>query len=468
MEESQKLGKCLSSNGTESNILDSKELRHKIIEFINIPEVTQLKEALGNRADLHLVGGTIRDLARNKKNYDLDFASNLRPEEIQKLIEVHTDFKVVPTGIEHGTITVVTPNFNFEITTFRKPGTRLSQNYSDNILEDLAGRDFTFNALAFSFNNLELYDPYHGLNDLNENIIKAVEDPEVRFLEDPLRLLRLVRIGVAQGFNIENATYQVAKKLPSKINEVSIERVRSELEKILVSKHVAESFRVLLDIGVLNYILPELVACVGVEQNDFHIHDVFDHTLWVLERSKPDLTLRLACLFHDLGKPETLSIDEEGRRHFYKHELLSEEITKSVMPKLTFSKEQTKQVANLVRNHMRPLQCGPAAVRRIMRDTGELFDLWIEIKKADAPPKQPQSDFEKDLNNFLELKNKEDVRLIQSQRSGLAIDGQDLIKLGFKPGPEMGDVLTKLENTILDDPGKNTKEILLAIAKGLL
>lgn len=426
-----------------------------------------VQRALGAQADLHLVGGTVRDALSGKVSGDLDLASKLKPEQCKRLLR-KASLRVVDTGIQHGTLTVIKDSQTLEITTFRKPARRDKNSYSKDIKTDLSGRDFTINALAFSLSERKLCDPFHGAKDLQQKILRAVGNPEMRFKEDPLRILRMVRFGAAQKRKVHKATLLAAKRLAPSLESVSIERIGAEFEKILMSADPAAAIRQIKDLGLLPLFVPELVDAVGFQQNKFHIHDVFEHTLWVLRRSRPLLELRLAALFHDVGKPYTLSVDQQGQRHFFCHEMVSEKICRKRMKALRFSKKLTERVCRLVRHHMRPLECGPSGARRIMRDLQDDMQLWRALKSADAPPRNSAKQFNKTLKSFDALVKSEQQRLAKSGGSGLAINGHDLIALGMKPGVLLGSVLRQLEELILEEPALNQKELLLEKARGII
>lgn len=391
-------------------------------------------------------------------------SSNLAPESaLQKLNSANV--KVIETGLKHGTLTVVIDKQQIELTTFRKPGPHGLSNFSNSIEVDLSGRDFTINAIAYSVKDKILLDPMDGIKDLNQKILKAVNDPLERFKEDPLRILRMLRFGPASGFEVENETKLAAIQTIEELSMISPERICSEFFKILLLESATSAFRYMRDTKILEYIFPELLPAVGFEQNEYHIHDVFEHTMWVIDRSPKNLIVRLAAFFHDLGKPKTLTIDEKGVRHFYKHELESELIAKSTLKRLRCSKKIINEVSTIVRLHMRPLDCGPAGLRRIIRDVGEYFENWQALKIADSPPKVPKEEMETILSNFDKMLETEKNRKVGSPFQGLEIDGEDLINLGLKPSPNFGLILKNLNDQVIEQPELNVKETLLKLAK---
>lgn len=440
----------------------------ELSRIANSSSVTLLANVLGSDAELHLVGGTVRDLLSGVAATDLDLATTLHPTRVSELLTA-ANIRVIPTGIEHGTITALVDNTPIEITTFRTPGSRRVFLPSSSIEEDLLGRDFTINAIAFAVASHTLVDPLNGLSDLRAGIVRGVADPAARFEEDPLRIIRLVRFGPAVGRAIDPATLVAAKQLVEKLTTISQERIRDELIKIILATHARRGFEALLDIGILQQILPEFIPTVGCEQNEFHIEDVFQHTLSVLDRCPRDnRRLRLTAVFHDLGKPHTVSVGDDGRRHFYLHEKVSAELCKQIMDRLHFPHRERDEVALLVATHMRPISCGPAGARRLMRELGDTFSDWRQFKWADQSPALDPKLFDAEAKTFDELVANEKIRLANSSGGRLAINGDDLIALGMAPGPKLGEILKTLSDEVLENPDLNERKVLLERATELL
>lgn len=456
------------SHGTTSSVKEValNDALSRLSIFSSSGSIQKIISALGAKANLHLVGGTVRDFLLGFDACDLDLATILKPEDVISGLTAQ-GIRVIETGIIHGTVTALVDEQSIEITTFRKPSAREKSQYSQTIQEDLEGRDFTINALAFDVTGLKLIDPFGGLEDLKNNILRAVANPPDRIAEDPLRIMRMFRFGQAAGRVVDDDTLAAASELAHMLEKVSVERIRVELEKILVSEFPANAIRSMAEEGVLSYVLPELLPSIGFEQNDFHTEDVFEHTLTVVENAPPELRLRLAALFHDIGKPESFSVDEEGRRHFYSHEEIGYRITKTVMKRLRFSNDDIDAVGVLVRLHMRPMDCGPAGVRRLIRDLGPLFDDWKKLKTADAPPIMDRQDFDERFTRFEEMVSSEKVRLEKIGKKLINVTGEDLKAIGVQPGPGMGKILKALENLVLDNPDLNTRECLLENASRL-
>ena len=440
------------------------KLQRELAQFCQSKIIQTIIEALGPDAELHLVGGLIRNIALDKKPGDIDLASILEPEEAIRRLEL-AELSTYTTGMEHGTITINIDGQNIELTTFRKAGPRNICQFSKTIEEDLQGRDFTVNALAFNPVSEELIDPFNGLGDLIESKLNAVGEANDRLEEDPLRILRMIRFGPAMGFTVSEDLKEASKNLLINLDLVSIERVQVELSKILLSSSVRSAFDCMLEIGILERILPEILPSVDFEQNEFHIEDVYQHSMTVLENAAKKPQVRLAALFHDLGKPESLSVGEDGRRHFYNHEKFSADIAKSVMTRLKYPKALTKSVVKLVGFHMRPLACGPAGVRRLLRDLAEDFKDWMLLKQADRSPTVSDEDFRKELNDFVAMLIEEKQRQSSPVYGKLAINGNDLIKLGLEPGEELGNILKQIEELVIEDPDLNQESILINKAK---
>lgn len=444
---------------------DSDDIAAAFERLIATPHLSTLVSALGSVADLHLVGGIVRDtiLNVNSDKVDIDLATRLTPELLTESLQA-ANIRVVETGIKHGTITALVNAVPVEITTFRASGAHESNEYSECITTDLAARDFTINAIAYSINSHRLIDPHNGLADLYSHVLKALPEPADRFIEDPLRIMRMVRFGMAAGRDVDEGTWRAGLDNRALLNSVSIERVREEFTKILLSTDAATGVRALLQLDLLEQIIPEIIECIGFEQNQFHIHDVFEHTLWVLERTAPSALQRLTALFHDLGKPATLTVGEDGSRHFYRHEILSSEICDRAMSDLRYSRKLTRAVSTLVRYHMRPLDCGPAGIRRLMRDLDDLLEEWLAFKVADAPPLLSEEEFRAMYDLFCDRLQIERERLNNSAFS-LAINGDDLIELGLQPGKTIGTILKRLEDAVMEDPDLNLRETLLGMAR---
>lgn len=458
METSPKRGRS-SFNHQRSRSDAEAHLRH----LIERPPLQTLIAAL-SPAEIYLVGGSVRDSFLTTADTDLDLATSLTALEIKVRCDKR-GIRIIETGIQHGTVLAVIDEVHIEVTTFRVPSSRDAHTTARDIATDLSGRDFTINALAFDVASHQFIDPFYGLSDLEGEIIRAVGSAEERFTEDPLRIMRMIRFGDAQGRAIEASTLAAAKRKVDLLAKVSHERIKGELDKILMSPFPHLGIRKIHEIGALPYTIPELIHSVGFEQNKFHIHDVFEHTLWVLERTPADLILRWSAIFHDIGKPHTLSVDPDGGRHFYSHETVSENLSKKRMKELRFSTDDSRAIASIVRHHMRPLDCGAPGVRRIIRDLGPQLIQWRQFKAADSPPTFTDEEFRKVAGRFDQLLATELAKMSGPSYGKLAINGEDLKVLGVQPGPQMGKLIKELEDLVIEDPTANTIENLLIEAK---
>jgi tRNA nucleotidyltransferase/poly(A) polymerase len=278
----------------------------------------------------------------------------------------------------------------------------------------------------------------------------------------------MFRFGFAAGRGVDERTFAAAAKCKEELSSISIERIRDEFVKILLQPYAREALRQMVESGVMQYVVPECLAAVGFEQNEFHNEDVFEHTLTVVTNAPATVPLRLAAFFHDLGKPHTLSVGDDGRRHFYQHEVVSRKIAKSVMQRMKFSSNSIAKVTSLVAHHMRPLSVGPAGMRRLLRDTGEHFDEWLLLKQADRSGSMSTEALEKDLAAFNELLKLELDRRADPLYGKLQITGDDLKLLGVPEGPIIGKILSKLNEELLERPEANTPELLIQRAKDLM
>ncbi len=326
--------------------------------------------------EAYIVGGAVRDYLLNRPFHDIDLTTSAFPEQIKNIFP-----KVYDSGIKHGTVTVLLDE-PVEITTYRGEG-----NYSDgrhpdevffvkSIEEDLARRDFTMNAIAFNPVQNIFADPFSGIQDIENKTIKAVRNPEERFSEDGLRPMRAIRFESTLGFCIESNTCSAIKNSIDTFKKVSIERIQSELMKILSSEKPSKGLQTLLDVGFLKHILPEILPMVRCSQNKYHEYDVWKHTLYTVDFVKNTPMLRLAALFHDIAKPCTKGIHPKtGEGTFYNHEDVGYTMTQQIMERLKFSNEEIKIVSELVLNHfIEAAVPGPGAGVALERRPGPGMD----------------------------------------------------------------------------------------------
>jgi len=425
--------------------------------------------------EIYLVGGAVRDMLRGKDIHDWDLATNALPEEVTDIVK-RAKGKVVPTGIKHGTVTVFFKSNSAEITTFRleggySDGRRPDEvRFTSDVEEDLSRRDFTMNAIALRLPKGELIDPFGGEKDIKAGVIRCVGSAAERFNEDGLRPLRAVRFAAQLGFEIEKNTLDAIGGALSVSAKVSWERVRDELDKILASPIPSRAFRLMEETGLLKLFIGELAGCRGVEQKGFHNFDVLDHCFYACDYAAAkgySRELRLAALFHDVGKPQTREADESGIWTFYRHEEISAALCLEILERLRYPNAVIEKVCHLIKEHMFHYteDWTDAAVRRFIARVGEdhLEDLY-RLRAADA-----YAFTAKESSSFsIQLLANRVNGILEEGRAfslkDLAVSGNDLITAGVKPGKTMGLILNELLETVLDDPAQNTREKLMEIA----
>lgn len=428
-----------------------------------------IDEFYKNNYEAFMVGGCIRDALLCKTPKDYDIATSAKPEITEKLFK-----RTIPTGIKHGTVTVLIDNEPYEVTTYRTEG-----EYKDNrrpdevyfvsdIKEDLSRRDFTIN--AFAYNSREgLKDFFGGLDDLTNGLIRSVGDANKRFNEDALRMLRAIRFSTQLNFDIEENTLNAIKDNKDLIKNISAERIRDELCKILISNNVRTGLNLLKECGLLQIVIPEIVPSIGFDQkNMHHFEDVFNHTLSVIEKCPEDLNIRLAALLHDIGKPDVFFIDDKGNGRFFGHNTKSEKIARDILNRLRFDNKTIKSVCILVREHMNVLDnASNLAIKRLInRVSKENIYSLLELQKADILSlKDPNvalykvSDMRTKIDNIIDSNTPLTVK-------DLAIDGGKLInELQIKPGKLVGDILNHLLELVLKNPELNNYNSLITEAK---
>ncbi|GHV96683.1 HDIG domain-containing protein [Spirochaetia bacterium] len=407
-------------------------------------------------------------------------ASSLRKSERRPVFSIFHEArprgKVIPTGIKHGTVTVLYRNHSLEITTYRTEsdytdGRRPDAvRYAATIEEDLSRRDFTMNAIALRLPGGEAVDPFGGAADIKAGIIRCVGSAPERFAEDGLRPLRAVRFAAQLGFELEQATLDAIPGALPVSAKVSPERVRDELDKILASPIPSRAFLLMEKTGLLSLFLSELAACRGIDQKGFHRFDVLDHSLLACDyaaREQYPQEVRIAALLHDIGKPVTRKMGEAGVWTFYQHETESYKLSRKILTRLRHPNALIDNASHLVKEHMFHYteEWTDAAVRRFIVRAGEssLENLY-RLRRADAfatAATEPPADF------LLPLVSRVDKILAGSRAlslKDLAISGKDLIETGIPPGKTIGIILNELLETVLDDPEQNTREKLLEIA----
>jgi tRNA nucleotidyltransferase/poly(A) polymerase len=452
-----------------------RALADRVLKNSSLREIAALFADRGFQ--LYLVGGAVRDLFRGRSPHDWDLATDALPAQVIGLCRgLKGRALVIPTGIKHGTVTLRYRNASFEITTFRTESDYLdgrrpqSVTFTRTIQEDLSRRDFTMNAIALGLPGGEIADPFQGAADITGRRIRCVGDPRERFGEDGLRPLRALRFAAGLDFGVDPATLDAIRPSLDVTARVSQERIRDELDKILACPRPSAAFRLMEQTGLLDLILPELSACRGVEQKGFHRFDVLDHSLaacdYAAAQGYPP-EVRLAALFHDIGKPLVRCRDDQGIWTFYQHEKRSADLTGRLMTRLRYSNQQREQVCRLIDCHMFHYQDAwtDGAVRRfIVRAGMENLENLYRLRRADA---FGTAGIETPPQGLEALISRVDRVLAAGRALGLkdlAISGKDLIAAGMPPGKHMGIILNELLETVVDDPASNTRETLLPIA----
>lgn len=450
------------------------------------PEIKQAIETLEKSGyEVFAVGGCVRDSLIARKPGDWDLTGNAKPEDIQKIFtrtfyENNFGTTTILTGSQDKTLAEI------EYTPFRKEGKYSDKRHPDEIVwaekleDDLARRDFTVNAMALELAKggaSKIVDVFDGQEDLKKKLIRTVGEPNERFGEDALRMLRAPRFAVQLGFEIEQNTKKAIQDNAEWLRAISKERIRDELVKILMAEKAADGIIMLREIGLLKYILPELEEGWGVTQNKHHAYTVFDHNVRSLDFSAKEgfnLEVRLAALLHDVGKPRTKT-GEGPESHFYGHDHLSAKMAARIMERLKFPRESIVKVINLIRTHMFKYNTNPeleavttdAAVRRIIRRVGEenIWDL-AKLRLADRAGSGVKK-IEKFDNRHFKFRVEKLLRDPISLKQ-LAIDGNDAMEAAkIPPSPKVGWLLNALFQEVLDDPEKNNKEYLVHRLKEL-
>lgn len=409
----------------------------------------------------YAVGGCVRDSLLGLSPHDFDLCTNAKPEEIQAVFD---EFPLVLAGIKHGTVGVVTEGTVVEITTFRVDGGYADARHPSwvafvpDLTADLSRRDFTVNAMAYH-PKAGLTDPFGGQKDLENKVLRCVGDPARRFQEDALRILRGVRFAVRFGLRPEKATLEAMLDLRANLDQLSAERVFSELCGILprINAQKLEDFA-----PIFVQVLPELAPLRGYDQRTpYHKFDLFTHTAKVLEAVGPELPLRWAALLHDIGKPATQTLEPEGAAHYYGHAQVSAELAKGILTRLKAPKALGEQVDFLIRHHMDLLTADEKLLRRRLSRWGApKLQQLLELEKADIFA----TGVEENRPDFEEIQ--EILKKIQEESpcfslKDLAVNGRDLLALGLR-GPEIGKALEFLLSQVVDQALPNEKEALLA------
>jgi len=441
-----------------------------------IKNVLKKLEEMGFKA--YLVGGCVRDLLRGAEPQDWDITTNAKPEEIRKLFAGNSFYKN-----QFLTVTVQTESKNpklrnIEITTYRKEARYTDKRHPDEIKfaktleEDLKRRDFTVNAMAIQAQilklktkNIEIIDLFGGQEDLENKVIRAVGNPEDRFNEDALRMMRAVRFAVVLGFEIEKKTVEAIKTNHYLLEMISKERIRDEFLKIIMAEKAADGIKILRQLDLLKYIIPELEEGYGVSQNKHHIYDCYEHSIRSLDYAAKkgfNKYVRIAALLHDVGKPRSKQ-GEGPDATFYNHEIIGAKMAVQILNRLKFSKQDIKKIVKLIRYHLfyyNVGEVGKSSVRRLVRRVGiENMEELLQVRMADrigsgVPKAEPYK--LRHLKYLIEKVSHDPISVKM-----LEINGKDIMEiLKISPGPKIGLILDILLGYVLADPKKNKKSFL--------
>ena len=418
--------------------------------------------------EAYAVGGCVRDSIMGRVPDDWDITTSADPQQVKKLFR-----RTIDTGIQHGTVTVMLQKTGYEVTTYRIDGEYEDNRHPKEVIftksleEDLKRRDFTVNAMAYHPGE-GLVDLFDGIGDMEKKCIRCVGQAEERFSEDALRMMRGVRFSAQFGYRIEEQTREAIRKLRENLRNVSAERIRVELVKLLVSPH-PDYLRIACDLGITKVMLPEFDVCMETPQhNPHHCYSVGEHTLEGLKAVRADKVLRLAMLLHDIGKPLTKTTDENGKDHFIKHPKESARLAQDILRRLKFDNDTLKKVCRLVEFHDWSIDLEEnvkiSTVRRLIANIGEdAFPDMFEINRADL---LSQSSYlrERKLakqemleSMYREIMEKQECLSLKD----LAVGGKDLLAQGIKPGKELGEILQRMLADVFEDPAHNKKEYLL-------
>lgn len=431
--------------------------------------------------DAYAVGGCVRDSILGREPEDWDITTKATPDVVKNIFR-----RTIDTGIQHGTVTVMIDREGYEVTTYRVDGEYEDSrhpkavSFTEDLIEDLKRRDFTINAMAYNHKK-GIIDAFNGLEDLNKGVIRCVGSARERFEEDALRILRAVRFSAQLGFEIDENTLEAVKEKACNLKNISAERIRVELNKLLMSPH-PEKLITAYETGITKVILPEFDSMMKTEQNSkYHTYSVGKHTIKTIEALKANLNdmsfnnkeesiLCWTMLLHDVAKPECKSTNEKGD-HFYGHGKLGAHRAKEILRRLKFDNETIDTVHRLILWHDYSFTLTPSAMRKSVNKIGEgIMDLLFIVQKSDTLGKNPKvieeklKSIEKAKSLFHEIRQKKECVSLKN----MAVNGKDLISLGFKPGAILGNTLNKLLELVLEKPELNEKEILLGKAKEYL
>ncbi|MFF4669430.1 CCA tRNA nucleotidyltransferase [Streptomyces sp. NPDC001279] len=446
------------SNANEDSSSALTRVQHRAVS--ELLRVSPIADDLARRFQdagfrLALVGGSVRDALLGRLGNDLDFTTDARPDAVLKIVRPWAD-SVWEVGIAFGTVGAQKDGYQIEVTTYRseaydRTSRKPEVSYGDSIEDDLVRRDFTVNAMAVALPQKEFIDPHGGLEDLAQRVLRTPGTPEESFSDDPLRMLRAARFSAQLDFDVAPDVITAMTEMAGRIDIVSAERVRDELNKLLLSANPRKGLALLVDTALARNVLPELPA-LRLESDEHHRHkDVYEHSLTVLEQAidleqdGPDLVLRLAALLHDIGKPRTRRFEKDGRVSFHHHEVVGAKMTRKRMTALKYSNEMVKDVSKLVELHLRFHGYGDgewtdSAVRRYVRDAGPLLERLHKLTRSDCTTRNKRKaaalsrTYDGLEERIAELQQQEELDAIRPD-----LDGNEIMTtLGIAPGPMVG------------------------------
>lgn len=417
--------------------------------------------------DAYVVGGYVRDMLMKKVPHDEDITTSATPEQTEMLF---SDFNVIETGLKHGTVTVIIDHIPYEITTFRTESTYSDGRHPDNVSfttsieEDLSRRDFTINSIAFNPEK-GLVDPFGGRQDIENFVLRCVGTAKERFTEDSLRILRGLRFASVLGFSIESETKKAMFECAPLLKNISYERIFVEIVKMLQGKNIR---RILVDyIDVLSFVLPEIKDMKNFQQHNFHhIYDVLEHTAAVLENTPNIPHLRLAALFHDCGKTDCLSFDENGVGHFYSHATISTKKARTALARLRCDTATKDKALKLISIHDTPIEPTERIIKRRLRSLGEdMFFYLIALQRADNLAQNPEYFYrQKTFDEIEEIAKKIIAEEQCFSLKNLAVNGRDFYDMGIR-GKDIGSALDMLLEAVIDGKVENKKALLIQYYK---
>lgn len=423
--------------------------------------------------EIFLVGGCVRDMLMKREVHDYDMTTQATPDEMMEILK-QEDCMILPTGIQHGTLTIIKDHLPIEITTYRFEQTYVAHRtpeqvtFTSSLQEDLARRDFTMNAIAWHPQH-GLIDPYDGQNDIQNHLIRCVGNAMERFDEDALRILRALRFFFVLNFSLDEACYEAIQTQAHLLSFISMERIREEFDRMLLSDH-KDILLTLRKLHVLPYIIQEYPLIYDVPQEcKWHCFDVFHHTNAALNHTRHDLHEKLAIVFHDIGKAESKTYDEKGHAHFHGHPAISEQLARTVLKRLTYSNQTIDTVCTLIRYHDYYVTPSKRVLRRFLAHVDMNYALAyaiLHVQYADDCAKNMELAQAKIENleaciQLLQVMEQENDRLTLKD---LAVNGHDMIALGFVK-QEIREVLQYLYHDVLDHPEDNEREKLINLAK---